>query len=1038
MYDSLTTNAEKKALEAQSLSAFNKINLNGIKSNVEKILGLIGRDGIFDEYTVHDISHINAMLEQLDWLIPAESQLIMTSADWLMIVLAIYFHDLGMLVTKKEYGAREGSGFEEFCETTLFADDEGFDYKEKVSSLDSEDAQRFLYQEYVRHNHAKRIRSWVTGKASDHLGCNEEAVHEVSTMLEPLGDVFREDLGIVCESHHLDDLDNLDKYMVSRPYGTSAQEAVNLQYVAVLLRTADLLHVTKDRTPSVTFRLISPEDPVSQKEWAKQAAVRAVRYQLGKDKDGNPAEEAPRDTIEVHARFKSPDGYFGLTSYLHYVESQLVRSGEWVALAEQKKGSKYRFPWRHIDSNAIETDGFLGKPFGFVLDQTRILDLLTGHTLYNDTSVVLRELIQNSLDAIRLRKHIGESSGGAVAPGSVNIHWDSKRRVLSVSDSGTGMTQGEIERHLLKVGSSRYQDPEFQENYPEFSSISRFGIGILSTFMIANDVEIVTCHSEEKEARKLVLRSVHGKYLIRLLDKSDGEVPKHIANGGTCVSLHIRPSAKFDDVLKQVRHWLVVPGCEVNVTEDNNAAVKVGYGSPKEALADVLSDSGFIQDDSPSASDPNNQYKEKIRIEQVNVKGLTIAYVLRWSYWFKSWSFCEAERLGIDSIRDVLGTCIEGIRVDFMPPGFQGWEGIAAIVNAQGPGAPKTNVARTGLEKTAQYDSMMRDVYKAYCDHLVKEFDAMQADGNLSLTWAVGEIRELVMGLYRTKACVGEILDEQVDKLPAILVETSGAREVMSIEQLKKKKEVWVVDSQLLRSAGIMIREVSSSTSVKSLIAALDVNMNPLPEGVVICDIGVRQFPFNSIFGNKEVDKIVIDHDLRRLDLRWSDALDSPRWADIDWKVGGEDFVRRELFDRHRLGTEVADGQIRVLLSVDRGGVEIDGRGDVSGVIWDDHIFVLGGSPIACNLLGWVDLYEQRPEESVANCGFKVFEHVYACFRNRASSLTDRGKVLLEFNSVMHAGIDPLLRTRVEESIDVIVDDSFNIFDSFRWSRQHN
>jgi molecular chaperone HtpG len=73
------------------------------------LFGLIGREGIFDQYTRHDISHIDEMLQNLKWLVTDSSKKSMSPADWLMVVLAIYFHDLGMLVTKEEYNARNSS-----------------------------------------------------------------------------------------------------------------------------------------------------------------------------------------------------------------------------------------------------------------------------------------------------------------------------------------------------------------------------------------------------------------------------------------------------------------------------------------------------------------------------------------------------------------------------------------------------------------------------------------------------------------------------------------------------------------------------------------------------------------------------------------------------------------------------------------------------------------------------------------------------------------------------------------------------------------
>lgn len=66
----LSSIAETNAEKALSLSAFSSVNLRDIKDKVKSLLGLIGRDGIFDEYTKHDISHIDGMLASLDNIIP--------------------------------------------------------------------------------------------------------------------------------------------------------------------------------------------------------------------------------------------------------------------------------------------------------------------------------------------------------------------------------------------------------------------------------------------------------------------------------------------------------------------------------------------------------------------------------------------------------------------------------------------------------------------------------------------------------------------------------------------------------------------------------------------------------------------------------------------------------------------------------------------------------------------------------------------------------------------------------------------------------
>ena len=88
--EALNTNAERQALRACELEAFKAIKLDALKDKVAQLLAHIGDGGIFDQYTKHDITHVNKMLESLDNIIPASTQDVMTAADWILIVVSTY------------------------------------------------------------------------------------------------------------------------------------------------------------------------------------------------------------------------------------------------------------------------------------------------------------------------------------------------------------------------------------------------------------------------------------------------------------------------------------------------------------------------------------------------------------------------------------------------------------------------------------------------------------------------------------------------------------------------------------------------------------------------------------------------------------------------------------------------------------------------------------------------------------------------------------------------------------------------------------
>lgn len=277
MIKALESNIEKLAENSRSLNFCNGINLLKIKNTVAEMLDVIGKNKIFAEYTLHNISHIDEMLKIADWLIPEKTKSKMTSSEWLMITLSFYFHDLGMVVSKNEYDRRlKNSLFNEY--KTNFVNE-----LDNEANLDDE----YIYQEFVRENHATRIKSWLENKNPLEFGQANEQIEILLKELDCLSDQFKIDLAMICESHHKDDIGNFEKYKVHKRYGNDDNSVVNLNYIAILLRITDLLHISNDRVPSISKKLLNVSNPKSAFEWAKQEAVTAVSPKLERDEDNN-------------------------------------------------------------------------------------------------------------------------------------------------------------------------------------------------------------------------------------------------------------------------------------------------------------------------------------------------------------------------------------------------------------------------------------------------------------------------------------------------------------------------------------------------------------------------------------------------------------------------------------------------------------------------------------------------------------------------------------------------------------------------------
>ena len=127
----------------------------------------------------------------------------------------------------------------------------------------------------------------------------------------------------------------------------------------------------------------------------------------------------------------------------------------------------------------------------FQVDLRGIVDLLARH-LYSGPNVYLRELLQNGVDAITARWAYEPD-----APGLIRVRpWGEGG--LEVSDTGIGLTTAEARELLATVGRSSKRDLDLGVGREEF--LGQFGIGLLSGFMVADTIELVSYSAVDRSA----------------------------------------------------------------------------------------------------------------------------------------------------------------------------------------------------------------------------------------------------------------------------------------------------------------------------------------------------------------------------------------------------------------------------------------------------------------------------------------------------------------------------------------------------------
>jgi len=162
------------------------------------------------------------------------------------------------------------------------------------------------------------------------------------------------------------------------------------------------------------------------------------------------------------------------------------------------------------------------------MDLGGIISLLSQHLYAQGIDVVVRELLQNAVDAITERQ-----ISDAAHQGLIEIECqpqDSGGMVLTVSDNGAGISPSEITKALGTIGFSLKREGWNDDEGP---FIGRFGVGLLSGFMAADEIHVVSRKCDGSSPAFRWTGRYEGKWNVNELE--DDLAP------GTRVFLHLEP-----------------------------------------------------------------------------------------------------------------------------------------------------------------------------------------------------------------------------------------------------------------------------------------------------------------------------------------------------------------------------------------------------------------------------------------------------------------------------------------------------------------
>lgn len=191
------------------------------------------------------------------------------------------------------------------------------------------------------------------------------------------------------------------------------------------------------------------------------------------------------------------------------------------------------------------------EDFRFKVNLGGMIEILSDH-LYSSPDVYIRELLQNGVDAINARKNLGD---GTETAGCITLDIEDGKKLV-FTDNGLGLTESEIHQFLAIIGESSKRnlaDGRIQTDY-----IGRFGIGLLSCFMVSDEIKMYTKSCKAGNAPVLEWRGKpDGTYNIINHGARCKDAPFFNESPGTQVVLFAKPGQE-DYFTKETIKRLVI------------------------------------------------------------------------------------------------------------------------------------------------------------------------------------------------------------------------------------------------------------------------------------------------------------------------------------------------------------------------------------------------------------------------------------------------------------------------------------------------
>lgn len=482
----------------------------------------------FPEYTDHGPKHISEVLTTAEALITDNAWGILNPEDAATLILGIILHDCAMhlsedgfihLITEerryntalkdrpwrqlwREFLA-EATRFDHRKLNSLFGNEEPV-AEPPLDSSQMTKRDRLLIGEFLRRHHPRLAHeialTGIPGPKAQNL-----SLGEIPESIKELG-------GLTARSHGLDLRRCVDYLNAKTKWGARRTMGVHITYLMTLVRISDYLQIHRERAPQEILQIRSLKSPVSRGEWDAHAAIIDI-HQETDDPEALWIETAPQ----------SVKTYLKLKELFSDIQKELDDS--WAVLGEvygpKQELRNLGLTIRRIKSSLDDTEAF-AKTVAYIPCRAAIeavgadlLQLLIEPLYGARPEIGIRELLQNAVDACReledylahyphvTRPHFeGQDADILVA---IEVRADGSKWV-TVSDHGIGMTVDTLLNYFLKAGASFRTSVAWRKQHEDEDGevrvmrSGRFGIGVLTGFLLGDEIQVSTRHLTSQPA----------------------------------------------------------------------------------------------------------------------------------------------------------------------------------------------------------------------------------------------------------------------------------------------------------------------------------------------------------------------------------------------------------------------------------------------------------------------------------------------------------------------------------------------------------